>query len=57
MRIRERDENGNLNQRTIDSEVRVYAEKILDGEITLENVAIEYRDKVNKLLQTYKEVV
>lgn len=50
MRIRERDENGNLNQRTIDSEIRIYVEKINNGEITINDVAPEYRDKVSKLL-------
>jgi hypothetical protein len=53
MRIRERDENGNLSQMAIDSIVRVYAEKIFNEEITIDLVPTEYREKVNKLLAIY----
>lgn len=51
MRIRERDESGQLNIRTIDSQIRVYAERIKNKEITLNDVPTQLHNQVTKLIE------
>ena len=55
MRIRERDESGQLNIRTIDSQVRVYVEQVKNKEIKLNDVPIQLHTKIKELIKTGDE--